>query len=92
MAMTLKVGELCFLHNPNPWFIGNVEMGYPPESLSDDGRLRAADGRSIAESESLLYLGEHLDPPLSQWNSKVLVGETVFIVRGAYLKRLSEND
>ena len=87
MAMTLKAGDLCFLHNPNPLFIGNEEKGYPPESLTALEPERFV-GRNIAESEPLLYLG----PPVSQWNSKVLVGETVFIVRGAYLRRLSEND
>lgn len=88
MAITLKPGQLVYLVSDILDVEGKIvhEAGYPPESLT--GTLIVGHGQWIDDYKPLLYLGTQLNSVLSQWNSKVLVGETVLVVRGSHLKKI----
>jgi len=68
-------------------FTGVRDMGYPIEG---GGPYLSEDGVGIDQESPVLYIGEHLDPARSMWNSMVLVGDRILVVRGKHMRAFEE--
>jgi len=61
-----------------------LAVGYPIDGV---GPYLIAPGVFLNKQLPIMYIEEHLDPPLSMWNSKVLAGDQILVVCGRRLVR-----